>query len=172
MASNGFKVTITGDTAVIARFKRISAAGHSFVRNAITSLRLQDEALVKQKLSGDVLNVRSGALRRSIFSNTDDDGGTITGTIASSGDVKYAAIHEFGGTIRSPGGTAYLVIAGQGATFISNTAAGDPNVHIAGRTQAHDITMPERSFLRSSLAEMAPQIASTLRDAVMRANRA
>ena len=165
--ADGVRVEVKGDTALVARFGRVSAAGHTFVRNAITELRLQDESLVKAKLSGQVLNVRSGALRRSIFSETEDDGSTVIDRVASSGDVKYAAIHEFGGAIRHPGGTAYLVIAGQGVTFISNaTAANHPN---APRTRPHDIRMPERSFLRSSLRDMRSAIETKLRAAVSQA---
>ena len=56
-------------------------------------------AKVQQKLSGDVLNQKSGALARSIVTTIDDSSTNISVTVASNGDVKYAAIHEFGGVI-------------------------------------------------------------------------
>jgi hypothetical protein len=79
--------------------------------------------------------------------------------------VKYAAIHEFGGVIKHPGGTAYIVIAGQGAVWISNAKA--ETMANVKRTAAHDIPMPERSFLRSTLADMKDEIEEGLREAVV-----
>jgi phage gpG-like protein len=162
-------VEVRGDAEVAARFARLSERGVREVRRAIEQLCVQDEALVKQKLSGEVLNVVTGALRSSIFHEVESTGDTIIGRIASSGDVKYAAIHEFGGTISHPGGTAYIVIAGQGATFISNAVAAGLGTRISGRTAPHTIHMPERSFLRSALREMEPKIRTTLEAAVTRA---
>jgi len=59
-------------------------------------------------LAGTVLKVRSGMLRRSIIGKVDGD----SRIILSAGDgqrVRYAAIHEYGGTIRPKRGK-YLAI--------------------------------------------------------------
>jgi hypothetical protein len=53
--------------------------------------------VVADKLQGQVLNHRSGALGRSIQTDVTTSGQTTTGKVFSAGDVKYAAIHEFGG---------------------------------------------------------------------------
>jgi phage gpG-like protein len=160
MANGSISVTVRGDREVAARFTRLGGRAHSAIVRAINQLRLEDEALVKRKLSGEVLNVRTGALRRSIFSEMLEDSGTrISARIASSGDVKYAAIHEFGGIIQHPGGTAYMMVAGR-ATFVSNLVA--ETAAIAGRTRPHAIEMPERSFLRAALKEMVPRIKQVL----------
>ncbi len=49
------------------------------------------------KLSGQVLNARSGRLRDSITASISQNGAVTKGTVGS--DVPYAAIHEYGGTI-------------------------------------------------------------------------
>lgn len=55
----------------------------------------------------------------------------------------YAAIHQFGGTIKHPGGTAYHAPKGKRAKFIDNVKA----AAFHPRTAAHDIVMPARPYL-------------------------
>src|ERR1700733_406120 len=56
------------------------------------------QAKIQQKLSGAVLNQKSGALARSIATTVDDSSANVSVSIAT-GDIKYAAIHEYGGVI-------------------------------------------------------------------------
>ncbi len=155
------------ETKIQARLTAMPAKVHGALVRKVTTLRLALEAKIKGKLSGQVLNVRSGDLRRSIFSETLERATSVVGRAASSGDVKYAAIHEFGGVIKHPGGTPYIVTKdmAMGALFISKAAAANfktpPPV-----TKPHDIPMPERSYMRSSLGEMADQIVAGLKEAV------
>jgi hypothetical protein len=64
---------------------------------AMLSAELQ--AKIQEKLSGGVLNARTGALARSIAATIDASSTVVSVRIATSGDIKYAAIQEFGGTI-------------------------------------------------------------------------
>jgi phage gpG-like protein len=73
-------------------------------------------------------------------------------------NVKYAGIHEFGGEIQHPGGTAYFPDKTGQLRWVSNAAA-RPEMP---RTRAHKIPMPERSFLRSGLRDRAAQIQANL----------
>ena len=50
-----------------------------------------------EKLAGEVLNSRSGALAASIAAEISGDGEDVAATVGSFGDVKYAAIQEYGG---------------------------------------------------------------------------
>ena len=75
----------------------------------------------------------------------------------SSGDVKYAGIHEFGGTIDIPEITA----KGKALAFMRG---GQQEFY--KKVAAHTITMPERSFMRSSLADMKDQIVREMTEAV------
>lgn len=57
----------------------------------------------------------------------------------------YAAIHQFGGTIKHPGGTRYVVVNAV-AMFVSNAFMGP----VSGITKPHPIPMPARPFLGAS----------------------
>lgn len=63
--------------------------------------------------------------------------------------VRLAAVHEFGAHINHPGGTPYVVTE-DGAVFVHKGTPG-----IAGITKPHEITIPERSFIRSTIDENA-----------------
>src|SRR5260370_38249780 len=67
----------------------------------VSHLALKLEAKVKQKLSGDVLQVRTGNLRRSIQNKVEQSTTSVIGKGYSSGDVKNAALHEFGGQTKA-----------------------------------------------------------------------
>lgn len=97
---------------------------------------------------GSPPGTRSGRLRNSITYNRAAPLRWQVGT-----NVKYARIHELGGTINHPGGTAYIVVGPGRAVFISNKKASQ----IAGkgqqvkRTRPHPIVMPRRPFLVPAL---------------------
>jgi phage gpG-like protein len=128
-----------------------------------TTLAAALEARIQQKLSGSVLNARTGALARSIIATVDDGSAGVSVRIGPSGDIKYAAIHEFGGTIPPheivPNKSKALAFA------VAGKAA------FAKRVNLPAVTMPERSYLRSSLAEMAGEITEGLAEAVVEAVR-
>lgn len=71
------------------------AVQHALLDQA-DALRSALEALIQQKLSGEVLEIRSGALAASIISSIENDGSDTSVSISSTG-VRYAAIQEFGG---------------------------------------------------------------------------
>ncbi len=112
------------------------------------------EAKVQQKLAGSVLDARTGALARSIVTTIDDRPGNIAVTVASNGDVKYAAIHEFGGVI--PPHEILPDKAKALAFVVGGKQAFAAHVNLPA------ITLPERSYLRSSLAEMTDDIKEEL----------
>jgi hypothetical protein len=55
------------------------------------------DLIQNDKLSGGVLNMRSGALRDSIAAEISADPDGLVASVGSEGDVKYAAIQEYGG---------------------------------------------------------------------------
>jgi phage gpG-like protein len=81
----------------------------------------------------------------------------VTATISSTG-VRYAAIHEFGGTIHIP------EIRPKTARALAFEIGGQ--TIFAAYTRAHDVHMPQRSFLASALREMTPRIREELNRAV------
>jgi phage gpG-like protein len=146
------------DTAIIARLGAMPDKIHRALLKKVTALALKLEAKVKGKLSGDVLNVRSGALRRSVFNRVEDALSRVIGKVASSGDVKYAAIHEFGG--KTPP-HEILPVKAQALAFM----AGGKQV-FAKVVHHPGSQMPQRSFLRLSLTEMRAEIEGGLKEAV------
>ena len=153
-------VTLVGDRELVAKFDAMPQRVHDALLAKVTALALKLEDKVKsEKLSGQVLNVKTGALRRSIFETVTDNATSVIGKVASSGDVKYAAIHEFGGTI--PAHDIYPVNAKALAFMLGGKQVFASVVHHPGSV------MPERSYLRSSLDDMRDEIIDGLREAVV-----
>lgn len=143
------KLTIRVDSAEAQEFlKQLAPTVLKAIESGFRDFMNRVANRVREKLSGEVLKVRSGRLRQSIFTPKIDK--TPTGFIGSIGsNVKYAAIHEFGGIIHIP------------EIFPKNKLAlhffiGGKEI-FAKRVKAHTITMPERSYLRTSIAELEPQ---------------
>jgi len=128
-----------------------------------TALAAELEVKIQQKLAGDALNPRTGALARSIVATIAAGAGNVSVSIATSGDVKYAAIHEFGGTI-----PPHEIVPDKARVLAF--AVGGKQV-FAARVNLPAVTMPQRSYLRSSLAEMADEIADAMTEAVAEATR-
>jgi phage gpG-like protein len=134
------------------------------VRDALSSkanaLAADLQAKIQQKLSGAVLNQKSGALARSVVTMIDDSSENISVSIAT-GDIKYAAIHEFGGVI-----PPHQIVPdkAKALAFI----LGGKQV-FAARVNLPAIAIPECSYMRSSLAEMADEISDGLTEAVVEA---
>ena len=116
---------------------------------------------INEKLSGAVLNQKSGALVRSITTTLDSGSGGVTVTLATAPDIKYAAIHEYGGTI------APHQIVPDKARALAFIVGGKQV--FAARVNLPAIAMPERSYMRTSLAEMADEIRDRLSEAAIEA---
>jgi phage gpG-like protein len=87
----------------------------------------------------------------------------VSGGAGGGAGIPYAKIHEFGGTIHHPGGTAYFIGQDGMATFVSNASALADRLP---RTKPHSIPIPERSYMRSAFEERAPSGIEQLRGAV------
>ncbi|MGO9743650.1 MAG: hypothetical protein ACLPN5_19460 [Roseiarcus sp.] len=109
-----------------------------------------------EKLAGEVLQSRSGALAASIAAEISSDPEQIVATISSQG-VDYAAIQEYGGET-----SAHEILPSKAAAlaFVVNGA-----LRFARRVEHPGSVIPARSFLRSSLDEMQDVIVAELADA-------
>lgn len=146
-------------TRAIARVGRIDQATRAALRGVIVTLTQGLAALVRQKLSGQVLNKVSGRLYNSISSTMIENPSTVYGVVMTQG-VPYARIHEYGGTIHHPGSSKFQAWMGPNGMIFTHG------------TKPHDIVIPERSYMRSSLADMQDQIVSQLTQAVRGAAKA
>lgn len=136
------------------------------VLTAITRLTIKLQGMVKeQKLSGQVLNVRTGNLRRSINQTVEQEAerGPV-GTVGT--NEKYARPHEMGFS-------GEVQIREHLRTI--KQAWGRPlsePVTSPVRSHTRQMKLPERSFLRSALADIQPEVQPTIEKEVVKANAA
>lgn len=113
-----------GDTGTAAKYTSSSPGNPPGVRNA-------------SGLKNSIRQERVGKLKRRVGTN-----------------VKYARIHELGGTINHPGGTPYKIVGPGRAVFVKKSEA-LPGMK---RTRPHPITIPPRPFLKPGLAKSRKQM--------------
>ena len=119
------------------------------VRDLGTALKLS----VQRKLSGPVLKAPTGNLKGSINVKEAETPTGFTATVGTSlGMIPYARIHEYGGVI--------LPVKAKMLSWIGPDGQ---------RVFAHRVVMPERSYLRTSLAELEPTIEKQIRLSLKRA---
>lgn len=149
-------IAVVGDKEVIERFHALPERTRAAVAGSVGRLALLLQRRVMQKLSGDVLNVKTGRLRRSIDQVVLRDDAQIVGVVST--NVKYARVHEYGfsGTVNVRDHLRQV-----------KQAFGRPIAARAVMVTAHTrkANVPEKSFLRSALADMKPQIIEEMRRA-------
>jgi phage gpG-like protein len=136
----------TASPALAAMPERIRAA----LTAKAGTLAAELQTKIAQKLSGEVLATKSGALAGSISVMIEDSLYGVTVRLATSPDVKYAAIHEFGGAI-----PPHEIVTDKAKALVFLVGGKQA---FAARVLVPAVTVPERSYMRSSLAEMAGAI--------------
>ena len=130
---------------------RVERGGERSIRQIV--IEGQSE-IVRDKLHGGTpLFSRSGNLARAVPQDVEADGAAITGTIGVARTAPYGAVHEYGGTFDV-------------REHISTSRLGNQFT-----VRAHSATYPERSFLRSWLAENNARIVSEIEQAAAEAVR-
>lgn len=114
-------------------------------------------ARARAKVSGPVLKVRSGRLLASLRAQMRETSAAITMEVFTQG-VPYAAIHEYGGKT-SP----HLIVPKTARALHFFNSGG---VEVFARVVHHPgSVLPERSYLRSSLAELQGRITANIIEA-------
>jgi phage gpG-like protein len=152
---------LVGESELMARMSGMYPNAKKGLLEAVTRLAIQlQRNVMKDKLSGQVLNVRTGTLRRSInqlVSQTDTSTEGVVGT-----NVEYAARFEYGfhgsETVKAHSRTIRKVF---GKPI-------DERV-IQVRSFSRQANQPERSFLRSAMRDMESQIKTELENALKQA---
>lgn len=155
-------ITVVGDKELSAKFESMPASVHAALLQKVQTLALRLESWIKtKKLSGQVLNRGSGRLIRSIGSKVDQTAQAVWGIVFQSADVPYGGIHEFGGKT-----SAHIIMPKKASVlaFVSKTGS----KAFATKVNHPGSTMPERSYMRSSLREMSAEISLGLKEAVVR----
>lgn len=170
----GLTGQVLGSESVQGKFTVVTNATVDRVREAVKNQGLELLRMVKEKLSDDVLHVRSGRLRKSINEKSTDDGRTFTSTTGT--NLIYARIHEMGASNLAENVRAYLRRT-KASTKEAHSIGwrGRNKISIAreasmGACQVHAFTrqmnMPKASFLVSSLQDRKEAIRSALTRAV------
>ena len=146
----------------IANFNSINVKLKSEIYSTINRLGLELTNNIKSsKLTGQALYVRTGRLRNSIHSRTVQEFDKTTAIVET--NVKYAAIHEYGfsGSETVKAHTRKITQA-YGKPISPKT--------IIINSFNRQMNMPERSFMRSALNEIASKVIIDLNSAVVRAS--
>jgi len=177
----------------VAMLGRIGTAGlrQAIKRTAIASA-LDAEGKAKERLSGEVLSARTGHLRRSIAGSVRESGDLTDIVLGAGGrvgneNVKYARIHEFGGTIR-PTVKRWLAIPNTDNPLL-HTMAGvaryaspldvpdlvfrltrRPDLALLVNRRTNEVwywlkkqvTIPQRPYLRPSMDEVSAKLSARL----------
>jgi phage gpG-like protein len=152
---------LLGDEAALDRLRALPDAANAGLARAIAKLGIDLQNHVQQdKLSGQVLKVRSGMLKSSINVQIDQSATGATATVFT--NVDYAAAQEYGfsGTVNVRASLRQIKEA-FGRPIAAKT--------ISVRAHSRRMDLPERSFLRSALDDMTPDISAGVEDALREA---
>lgn len=141
---------LVGDEQLLERLRALPDAINSGLLRGMTQLGIELQRHVQEdKLSGQVLRSRTGSLKSSIDLRVDQSSGAITASVFS--DSRYAGVQEYGfaGTVSVRASLRRI-----------REAFGRPITEKTISVRAYDrrMDLPERSFLRSALEDMAPAI--------------
>lgn len=152
-------VEFIGGDAIAAVLKAYSDGVQSAVEKSIgrSVLKLQREVM-QNRLSGQVLNVRTGNLRRSIHHQVTSSGGLVVGEVNT--NVRYGIAHEYGFT----GNVNVKASLRQVKQAFGKPLKSPRYVHVRAHTR--DVKLPERSFLRSALRDLTPKFADDLQKSI------
>ena len=151
---------LVGVGAALDRLRAMREAAGSGIARAIAKLGIDLQNDVRQnKLSGQVLQARSD-LRQSIAVQIDQSDTAVSATVYS--DLDFAAAQEYGFT-----GTVDV----RASLRQIKEAFGHPitaeTIGVGAYTRRMDL--PQRSFLRSALDDMTPDIGASVEDALRQA---
>lgn len=144
------QAVVVGGDELAARLDQGAQGFVLALQDGIGRAVLRVQGRVKDKLSGEVLQVRTGRLRRSITEVVETSGDRVEGTVGT--NAEYAAIHEYGYT------GPVNVMESLRTSKLGNV--------FPVRAHVRNVDMPERSFIRSALAELQPDIRAFIEQAV------
>jgi phage gpG-like protein len=145
----------------IAKLEALTGKLRFAAQNAVQNGCNRLLSIVQGKLSGEVLNSRSGALLRSISAEITETGNGIEARIFSDGTVPYARVQEYGGRLNIP-----AIVPMQAKTL---AFAYEGRLVFARSTAAHIVDIPARSYMRASLDEYETAFAVNVQQSVREA---
>ena len=152
---------IVGDADLVARMDNVPDAMQAGLEKSVQRMSLKLLVLVKTKLSDDVLQVRTGRLRRSINQRVDVAQTSVTGIVGT--NVEYARRLEYGFK-----GTETVRESLRRITQAFGKPLKEP-MTIKVRAHSRKVDLPAKSFLRSALTEMRSEIEQDMTAALVKA---
>jgi phage gpG-like protein len=150
-----------GDKAALDRLRALPDAAAEGLARAFAKLGIGLQSRIRQdKLSGQVLRSRSGALKASIAVATDRSDTAVTAMVSTGLDYAAAQEYGFSGTV-SVRSSLRRIKAAFGRPITAKT------VNVGAFSRRMDL--PERSFLRSALDDMSSDIVAGVHDALREA---
>lgn len=143
---SAIEASVVGSAQVAAKLRAFPDRIAARLAVVMRRLGIQLQGTVKRdKLSGEVLKNRTGNLRRSIGERLERGEDSVTARVGifAGPTMHYGRAHEFGFTGPVPVRAHLREVAGK--------------AHLV-RAHTRNVTLPERSFLRSALREMAPDV--------------
>lgn len=157
-------------TALSDRMVRLSDRMLARIEDTVVREALNLVAYIKKdKLSDQVLRVRTGRLRRSITARFEGKGtGTFTAIVGT--NVRYARIHEYGfeGTVNVKEHKVKEFKRLQTMAFgklMKEPKMVSVKSHVV-KAHTMNMKMPARPFMRPALEENAPRITANIRKAL------
>jgi hypothetical protein len=147
------------DRALLERLSTLPDRADSALTRAAESLTDRLLGLASGNLSGSVLKARTGTLRASLRA-TVATGGAIAASVTAS--APYAAFQEYGFS-----GVENVRASARRQSRAFGRAISP--VVVAVRAHQRRVDYPGRSYLRSALAALAPEIGQAIRAAVAQA---
>lgn len=156
------EAVIVGDDELRAKFQRASDTIDGKLVDSMGRITICLQAhVVRNKLSGQVLKVRTNNLRGSIHQEVSHDGSGVVGRVGT--NVEYAAFHEYGFS-----GTQNVREHMRTIKMAFGKMLKTPK-RIVISAHARHIDYPEHSFLRSALDDQRAEIMAELGNAVKEA---
>lgn len=144
---------ITGEGQVLTGLVSAEAAAVKGVRESVARQTLRLLRHIKEeKLTGQVLKVRSGTLRRSIAQRVTDNGAAIVGEVST--PLVYAPPHEFGVMMKA------RIVEAKRVSALKFQFNG--KTMFRKRVTIPAYRMPERSFMRSALEDLQGSIVADI----------
>ena len=162
---------IVGAETVVSQMTALPGKAHNRVKDQISRLTMELLTKVKsEKLSGQVLHNVTGNLRASINQRVQDLGQSIVGAVGT--NLVYARAHEFG-VDQHKMVTVHEYMRSNLSAAVSAWRAkhkmSSPMCVVHEFTRNQHTKLPERSFLRSALDDMRPQVREELLEALREA---
>ena len=144
------KFELIGKDELVKKLQELTPNIQQNLQASIFGLVIKLQSYIQSnKLSGQVLKTKTGTLRRSIATKVASDSNSIVGVVGTNSN--YGLMHEYGFK-----GNETVQAHLRRITMAWGKSISPRTINV--RTHSRAVDFPERSFLRSALEDMKPDI--------------